>query len=113
MNNKTLLNPSDKLNKMLNKINLLRFPTYHLCFIETRRDTTCTTSVTALCFIGNEAISQDVTVSMCQQVAVMEGIGRGYWGGIQGFGWINLQWQLPAASAKTLRLNNKPVNAST
>lgn len=41
--------------------------------------------------------------------------GHGYRpsGGVfKGFGWINLQWQLPAASAKTLGLNSGPVIAA-
>lgn len=86
------------------------YPTCHLCFMESQLDSGCSTSVMALCFIGNEAISQDVTLSMCQLVAVMKGMRMGYWErGHSGF-WLDKS--LMAASAKMRDLNTKPVNAS-
>lgn len=57
------------------KTNLPWFLTCLLCF--TQLDSECNTSFMALCLIANAAISQDVTVSMCQVVAVMEGVGDG------------------------------------
>lgn len=58
------------------KTNLPCFLTCLLCFTQLV-DSECNTSFMALCLIANAAISQDVTVSMCQEVAVMEGVGDG------------------------------------
>lgn len=59
-------------------------------------------SLMSLCLIAGAAISQDVTASVCQVVAVMEGTADDECGlgGIRGFGWTNLQRQLRAASCQ-------------
>lgn len=93
---------TESVYKPQHKIHLLLFPTCPMCSVKTQLDSVCNPSFIALCIMDNKAICQDVTASMCQLEAVMEDMGTGQWGWILGFGWINLQWQLPAASAKTL-----------
>lgn len=73
-----LLNRSDKITiTTVKQTKSAMYPTCHLCFIEDQLGRACYTSVMALCFIGNEAITQDVTLSMCQLMAVIEGMSSG------------------------------------